>query len=247
MKSLWRASLVTRICACFLATLLVAQTARAEFVGNLIQVNVTSGALSGSWSLNVPGASDPFDWYLDSPVEIYSTEEPGTLLATIDGLNLGLDGDPQVMLNFAVTAGAANTNFAITSALVGFSPLVNPPSFATAGITVTDNNSNGGSATGAFPGVKSYEARYNGGSVFANLVSTVAAPSDGTNTGSQNLGTIPIPGAVSSIQSEFRFLLTARDSASGTSRFNVIVPEPSTILLGTLGIVGLLVARRRRK
>jgi len=246
MKSLWRASFVARICVGLVATLLIAHSARADFLGNLVQVNVSSGALTGSWVLDVPADSDPFDWYLSSPVDIYSTQQPGTLLATLEGLSLGLDGDPQVLLNFAVTAGAANTNFSITSAVVAFAPLVNPPSFATAGITVTDNNGNGGSATGAFAGTKSYEAHYNGASIFSDLVSPVIALPNNTNTGSENFGSVPIPGAVTSIQSEFRFTLSARDSASGTSRFSV-VPEPSSMALGVLAGLALVALRRRRK
>lgn len=224
--------------------------ARAAFIGNLVEINVSAGELTGSYQLNIPTNDDePFFWSLDAPVEIVALQNPATVLATIRSLNLILDGDPQVVMNFAVTAGAANTNFSILSSLVSFSPLVNPPAIATAGVTVTDNNSNGASATGLLPGGKLYEATYNGSSTFADLVSTIVAPANGSATNNETyspMGLTPIAGAVNSIQTEFNFTLTARDSASGTSNF-LVVPEPSTGLLALVGCVALGWGVRRRK
>ena len=99
-----------------------------------------------------------------------------------------------------------------------------------------------------FPGIKAYQAQYNSGpSIFANLVSPVNAPTDTSNTGSDRFpaaGRVPISGIVNSIQSQFSFQLTANDSASGTSSFNLtggtIVPEPSSLVLALLGGLGLL-------
>ncbi len=70
------------------------------------------------------------------------------------------------------------------------------------------------------------------------------------NWDSKDLSGDLIPGSVTQIQSQFKFLLTANDQASGTSRFDIIeqpIPEPGTLLLvgsGVLTAVGLL--RRRR-
>jgi hypothetical protein len=225
------------------------QRAHAEFVGNLVQINVSSDGNTGSWAFSGPATSDPFTWALPEPVSIYSSQNPSVLLATVDSLNLTLDGDPQVVLNFAVTAGNANTVFSMSSALVAFGSLTNPASFATAGIGVTDNDSNGGSATGLFPGSKAYQASYNGGNIFANLISPVVAPVDDSGIGSERnplVGTIPIPGSVTSIKGAFNFLLTANDSAAGTSRFN-IVPEPSSVILALMAATGLYWAARRRR
>jgi hypothetical protein len=225
------------------------QRAHAEFLGNLVQINVSSGDNTGSWAFAGPATSDPFTWALSEPVNIYSSQNPTVLLATVDSLNLTLDGDPQVVLGFAVTAGAANTVFSMSSALVAFGSLTNPAAFATAGVSVTDNDSDGGSATGLFAGSKSYQASYNGGNLFANLVSPVIAPVDDSGIGSERnpaVGTIPIPGSVTSIKGEFSFLLTKNDSASGTSRFN-IVPEPSSVILALMAATGLYWAARRRR
>ena len=239
-------------CALALAALAVPSRAHAEFLGNLLEIQVSAGTNTGSFILNVSEPGNPFSYQLTEPVDIFSTQNPGTLLATIDGLSLFYDGDPQIILNFALTAGNANTNFSISSALVAFPSLTNPQASATAGITVTDNGTTGGSATGSFPGIKSYEASYNGGTVFADLVSPVVAPPGSSGIGSERFpvpvgSTIAIPGSVSSMKAEFDFILTANDSASGTSNFTIIVPEPSSIFLAMFGGVALLFAARRRK
>ncbi len=235
-------------CCVLIALTSMPGRAYATFVGTLLDVQVSAGSDTGEWTLVIPTPDDPLLWQLNGPIDIYSSQNANTLLASIDDLTLQLNGDPQVLVNFAVTAGGTNTNFSISSALVAFSPLTNPQAFATAAVTVTDNDSNGATVSGSFPGSKAYEATYNGGTVFADLVSPVIAPVDSSNIGSQRnplAGTIPIAGSVSSIAAGFSFVLTASDSASGTSRFSV-VPEPSTVVLSLMAIAGLLWACRRK-
>lgn len=252
MRSQFKIRLATLGVVCgamVVAMLALPQQAKAEFLGNLVQIDVSAGDYSGSWVLPGPTTDDPFSYDLSGPLNIYSSQNSEVLLGTLESLNLRLDGDPQVILNFAFTAGGANTVFSVSSALVAFGAINNPDSFATAGITVTDNDSNGGSATGLFAGAKSYEASYNAGSIFADLVSPVVAPVDDSGIGSERYplaGTVQIPGAVTSIKGSFNFLLTANDSASGTSRFNV-VPEPSSVILALMAATGLYWAARRRK
>jgi hypothetical protein len=169
------------------------------------------------------------------------------VIGTIRGLDIELNGDPGVSLGFFVTANAAPTHITVRSSLVTFGALVNPQAFASAGVTVTDNDEDGASVAGLFPGTLAYEAMYNGSSVFANLVSPVVAPANSSATVSDRfpaVGFSTIAGAVSSIQTQFDFMLSANDSASGTSRFNVVVPEPAGIVLGLLGgAAALMVAR----
>jgi hypothetical protein len=255
MKLSCRNSSTKTFVACFalaFAALALPSRAHAEFLGNLLEIQVSAGPNTGSYILDVPVSGNPFVYNLSEPFDIFSSQNPGTLLATIDGFSLSYDGDPQIILNFAVTAGNANTAFSISSALVAFPSLTNPQASATAAITVTDNGTNGGTATGTFPGVKSYEATYNGGSLFADLVSPVIAPPGSSGIGSERFpvpigSTIAIPGSVTSMAAEFSFVLTANDSASGTSNFTIIVPEPSSILLALAGGVALMFAVRRRK
>lgn len=232
------------------ACLALAAPARGAFVAPQVTIDVSAGGHSGSWQLDLGDPASPLDWHLAAPLDIYSSDASHTLLATIETLDLFYEGDPQVILNFSLTAGAAPTNVAIASGAVLFAPALNPTAFATAGMTVTDNNDNGGMATGNFAGAKSYEATYNGGATFADLISPIAAPLGDTGIGMERLpaaGSVVIPGVVSSIAAGYSFMLTAEDSASGTSRFSLVIPEPSTAALALLGIVALVSVRRRRR
>ncbi len=236
------------------ALVLSASAARAEFVGSAISVYIWSGGGGkGNYELNLAIPTDPWDWELDAPVSIFDSSG-STLLATIDSLSVALDGDPAVTLNFAVTAGASATFVSVTSSTVAFAPISNGEAFATAALSLTDGNGNGASANGVFPGTKAYQARFNGGSVFANLVSPVAAGPGSSSIGTERdplAGTVVIPGSTTSIQSEFSFVLSARDSASGTSRFQVNIPgnnipEPSSWVLASLAVLGWVWLGRRR-
>jgi hypothetical protein len=134
---------------------------------------------------------------------------------------------------------------------VAFAPILNPQAVASAQLGVTDTNGNGVTANGTFAGgTKAFEARYNGPTVFADLVTTPVAAgafgSNGANEAFPLVGTTPIAGLVSSIQVEFNFTLTASDLASGTGVFTVI-PEPSSVVLAVLGGVGVVLWVRRRR
>jgi hypothetical protein len=227
-----------------------APPARADFIGS-VQIDFQTGNQAGSYAVILPPNQDPITWILSNPISVYG-DEPGTVLGTIRSLDVELNGDPGVSLGFNVTAGAAPTHITVTSALVTFAPLVNPPSFASAAMTVTDTDSDGANVTGLFPGSMAYQALFNGSSVFANLVAPISAGVDTSASFSDRwpiAGMIAIPGAVSSIQTQFDFLLSANDTASGTSFFNVlVVPEPSSLALAALaGAMGTAITRRRSK
>jgi hypothetical protein len=230
------------------AILAIASPARADFIG-AIQIDFQSGDQSGSYAFVLPADRDPYAWALASPVNVYS--DTNQLVGTIRSLDVMLNGDPGVSLGFFVTANAAPTHITVTSSTVTFGAISNPLAFATAGITVTDNDSDGANVTGLYPANLAYQANYNGSSVFANLVSPISAAIDSSTTisaRSPSTGFSTIAGAVSSIQTQFDFMLSANDSASGTSRFTVVVPEPSSVVLALLGAAALaVVARRPRK
>ena len=239
-----------------IAAVLLAPTLASASVTSSIDVMLHSGDDWGTWSVEVPGSSEPYSWQLTSPVDISSAVTPGLLLGTIDSMNLSADPDPFVTLGFAVTAGAAPTVFSITSASVPIIPINNGLAFASAGITATEGGDDldGATVAGLFPGVKAYEARYNfGGGIFADLVSPVVTPPGGGSTTLSERFPVPIgsriviPGVVNEIQSQFNFTLSAFDLASGTSRFDIIVPEPSSLVLGLCGLVGVVMIARRRR
>ena len=66
----------------------------------------------------------------------------------------------------------------------------------------------------------------------------------GGYSGNENFGWTQIPGTVTEMNASYQFTLTARDSASGTSMFQM-VPEPvSLFLLGT-GALAIFFRRKR--
>jgi hypothetical protein len=230
-------------------------SAFAVAIGPQVGVTAQAGDDSGTWSMTLPPiTSDGYNWALSAPVSIFSSTHPGMLLGTIEGINITADIDPFVTFGFLVTAGAVDTNFTLSSPVVGFATISNGLAFASAAITATEGGPDldGATVTGLFPGTKAYQAQYNAVSgIFGNLVSpVVTAPGGGSNSGNERLppvsGRLLIPGSVSDIESQFKFTLTALDSASGTSRFD-IVPEPSSIVLVLSGAVAVFFGIRRRR
>ena len=235
------------------ALFLSAAPARAELL-NMVQLDFQNGTDSGSYQVAVPSFTDQFQYNLPSPVGVYSSGT-GALLGTIKELQITMDGDPGITLGFNVDATNVATHVTFSSAVLAFAPLTSVQAFASAAITVTDNDSNGATASGLLPGGTAYQAQYNGGPIFTNLILTpVTSPVDGSTTASDRTpltGTTGIPGIVSSIHSQFDFMLSPNDSASGTSRFNVtgtvVTPEPSTLVLALTGALGLMWRLRRRR
>lgn len=211
----------------------------------LLSVKCTAGEAIAVQEFQVTCNGGVADWTLPSPVDIMAGN---LLLARITELSIQTDVEPYVNLLFAVEAGATDATFDISSALVSFSPLTNPQAYASAGVTLTSDG-DGAAITGLLSGMN-YQARYNGGTIYANLVAGFSIAGDDSvvrrgRTPASGHGTIYDD--VSSIQSEFNFTLSALDQASGTSRFEVIagvIPEPATLSLLALG--GLAMLRRRK-
>ncbi len=216
-----------------------------------VTITATSDCGTGQFTFTVPeglGAQGYEEYVMNVPVTIYSAS--GAALAEVKQLKVGIDQDPDVWLYFSVrNANATPTSFTYTSNLVTFSPLVNPRAYATAGITLTDTDSNGATLTGLYSGGKAYRALYDNTTstiqTWAYLCGSGTAATDSTSVWSDRvpaLGWSSISGSVFNIQSQFSFSLSAYDEASGTSDFKVLaVPEPATMtLLGSsaLALVG---------
>lgn len=193
--------------------------------------------LGATWSLPEPKA-------LKSPT--------GKTLGTVQYAWLELVSDPQVNLGFLVQAGDVTTEFTIQSALLSF-PGINPATGkATVQVGVTDLNGDGATLTGLAPGSSGnrvYRADYNGfvpgGTEFTSLVDgLVAGPGESVNTSVDDplLGFKPVAGTVTDMSSMLKFSLTAFDTASGTTNYQ-IVPEPAAFML--LGLGALALFRRR--
>ena len=234
------------------ALILAASPLSAELI--VVQIDAEAGGESASYTWVVPKVLDAnghMDWALSAPMSLGGANG---LIATIDSFGLGFDGDPGVSNGFSVTAGVITTTFTLTSATVSFTAINNPAAYASAGITLTDTDSNGATLVGLQSGGKAYEAVYNGATPWADLVSGIVAPTDWTVVAMERRpggGRETIPALVSSIYSQFKFSVTANDQASGTSRFDVIqpIPEPGTVMLlgtGALMMLGAAIRRRMR-
>lgn len=164
----------------------------------------------------------------------------------IQGSNLRMGGGAQtVNLNFNVSAGFANTAFALSAAPVAFPAFASATGVASAtvGLTASSNPLSAPGATFSPDGVGSYQANYSaGGSVFADLFTSSLSIPSGSATFTDNFAGA-LFGSVGDIGAEWNFTLTARDQASGVSTFTV-VPAPSALAL--LGLGGLVAVRRRR-
>jgi hypothetical protein len=176
----------------------------------------------------------------DKTIELTNIDLDG--MAVIDSLTLTYVADPKVTLAFSVRAGGAPANITISSSVLNFATIANPVAYASAAVTVTDESTDGATLTGLL-GANAYQGSFDGSpwaSLLANPVvagSAASAFDQGLIPAWQSVGT-----PVSSMQAKFKFTLSANDSASGTSVFEV-VPEPATLTLLALGFVALI--RRR--
>lgn len=152
-------------------------------------------------------------------------------------------------ISFAVFAGDADTTFNLTASLINTGAVADAALRATASIGVTDNTGNGATLVGGGPGGTYFNAAYNNGTTFVDLVTgpMVVGPTSSTNSPESfpaAPGTfMPIGVPLNNIQAQFNFTLTAGDSASATSGF-FSIPSPAAGSL--LALAGLTAARRRR-
>jgi hypothetical protein len=225
-----------------------ASSARADITGNPLVVTAsTSTGLSSTWVLlPTMGQTVGDDWHFQSSATwSYQFWDQGQFLGSINSLSVHLYGDPQVHVNFSTFAGAADTNFTFSSALVGFPSITGGTANASAGLTVADMNGNGVVLAGNNPGGFAYRADFNGmvpgGSNFASFFPGLADPAG--NSVNAFIPPTVVPASVVNMSAQFAFTLSANDLASGTSSFE-IVPSPAGAVVLGLGLCA--VGRRRR-
>jgi len=247
--------MLRRTLACCVVLALGVSAHGATLSSTIFEIEVSSPMGTGSWRATVPNpdiSDGDFDWSLGSDISIM--DQSGTVeLATLNmnGTSVNAIADPVLGLNFNVTAGGAATSFTISSPLLSFPGIANPTAQASAGITVTDLNGDGGLLDGNLfsGGLKSFRADYNGavpgGTLFTTLVDDGSDPDPfDTFSSTESFGPVPIAGVVNSMSTQFSFDLGAGDNAAGTSVF-VVVPEPTSVLLLAGGMVAIFSRRRR--
>jgi len=164
---------------------------------------------------------------------------------------LEFDPDPFVLNNILVTNTTAAPQ--IFSAFVGLPTTFAGPNLISGNVR-TDVIDGGGPAGATLSSVSPtpiYAAQIDFVTV-ASLQShpfSVVAPTHGSAGSAASFGPIVNASAVtSSIGIQLRFMLSAGDTAAILSRFDVeIVPEPSTLLLSALGLLGTITVGYRRR
>lgn len=227
----------------------VAAPALGDLIGPAFRIHASSPAGEGvfevpqSWGQWNNGV---WTWTATQPYAV-PNQAGGPALAVLSSCSITYIQDPVVSLAFGVMAGSSTTTFTISSALLSFAPISPATGNASAGLTFTDVDGNGAAFTALHPGPFAYRSQYNGlvpaGTDFASFIASQTTGAFGTGIDSGNQPPIGIGPAVTSMSAQWRFSLTANDTAGGTSVFN-IVPAPGAVVL--LGLGGVLAMRRRR-
>jgi hypothetical protein len=224
-----------------------------------ITVQASSGAFSGSISVplaSVVTLSDPdmdlWYWASSGPTPIY---DGPNLVATLvnmtvlAGRNTQPDGEQRfgIDIDFGVQAGPGTTNFVLTSPTLSFSPLTNARGLVSAGLVGTDQNTNGIMISPSGSNGYGFNALYNGANVFRSYfnqsMSNLPSGSVGDSGNMVPAGVFQPMGTVSNMTSMYSFMVSAGDTAGGTTTYSV-APAPGTLAI--IGLSGLLIGRRRR-
>lgn len=177
----------------------------------------------------------------------------GTHGLNVSGWSLSMDSDPFVTNNFTITNTSGSTQTYTLGTTIGISPAIPLGGMqGSIGFTLTDNNSNG--ATLATSGLSIYR-----GTIDGNVARTLWDPTTsfmipfGSTASSTYFGFPTREATPESVDTSIgiliQFSLTAGDSVSFTSNFDVVpVPVPAAVWLFGSGLFGLFgVLRRRRR
>lgn len=228
-----------------LAIAALAATAQAGITDPVLDITATSSLGTATFRIQEHMGTWSGDTWTLLAGEAIELVDPtsGQRVGTVRDLYVEFIEDPQVTVNFTAVSGPVPTNFSFSSGVLSFSNIDNSLALATAGVTVTDNDSDGATFTGLYGG-DGYQAMYNDSVIFDTLLGSYVVPADDSSTKNERspgAGSTMI-GTTFNMKADWNFTLSANDQVGGTSLFK-IVPAPGSIAL--FGIAGL-VARRRR-
>lgn len=220
----------------------------------VVEITATRGKHIATYTgLVSPAALDAgLGWQPAGPLTLADDE---SALAVVQQLWVSTSPPHQVDLSFALTNSSLTepTMFNIRTITIAFDAVPNAEAAAFAAVTLTDGAGSpaGAAMTGLLTDNRIYQARYstdgvvNTSTVFASLAPSISFASGLSAQSAEALptaGMLPLAGDCYMMESEFSFILSPGDQASGTSTF-LVTPEPVTLVLLTLGMAGVL--RRR--
>ena len=176
---------------------------------------------------------------------------------TLNSWNMTFDNDPVVSGITAVTNNNLISSQQFTLVFTLPTGPIGPSTLSGGSLQggVTDNTGDGATLSTAGAGTAFYKGLIDGASnpartLYPDFATYSAGAFLSNNVPNVAFGTpipsLPSPAVVGNIGIMLDFILTPGDSASFTSNFVVVVPEPSTALTVGLGLVGLAIAGRRR-
>lgn len=221
---------------------------------SIVTVTATSGDHSATFNevFPVSDINGVCSWALPSPVAL---SDGAVTLGTVTNLEVGFNADPEVDLGFAVkNMSSSAVTFSITAGTISFMPITDGEALAGASVTLTAGTGSapGASITGLFANGATYQARYsthgiiNTATAYASLTPSFSFTSGLTDSASEvypgDGNPAVLGGTVYMMESEYKFILSAGDQASGTSIF-MITPEPASLIF--LGLGACFAIRRR--
>lgn len=165
-----------------------------------------------------------------------------------------VDPDPFIQGTFTVSNDSTATREYVVDFLLPISPAIPDASYIAGSVsgTVTDSNGDGSAFLASTGGGSIYNAFIDGAQVRTLLdgasygVSTsFGSTSFGPASFGYPIGSLTGPGASTSIALQFRFSLSAGDTASFSSIF-IVNPVPAPGAVALLAIAGACMRRRRR-
>jgi hypothetical protein len=254
-------------CSRFLSSCAV--IALSTLVFSLFCTGVSAGTINANQlpSIKVSVAGETTEWDYSPPDNAYkpATDSDGgyelNYVLNAEGVcdnkanirvdELQFDPDPFVLNNILITNTTVTTQAYTVS--VGLPTSFGAPNFISGNVrtSVIDGGSDGATVSTVGALLPIYQAQIDGSTVatLQNNPFSVTAPPQGSNTLGASFGpTVSAIPVGSSIGIVLNFSLTAGDTASILSRFDVVaIPEPASFALlgGALLLIGLFSQRAR--